>query len=387
MANDFYQATGSPSTRSSGSSSTMRAEFAAIEDAFDKLPSLFGKSGYGVFVNSAGNGLETKSQEQMRSAQDLSLGLRNKIINGRFDLWDYATSQTSSGYGSTTRWQHQHAGSTKTTSRQAFTPGQTDVPSNPVYYCQTAVSSVAGVSNYVAQLHYIEGVRTLAGKEAMLSFYAKADASRSIAIEFRQSFGTGGAPSSYVTSIESQLIALTDTWKKFEIPVSIPSISGKTIGTNTDDSLQMIFWFDAGSTFSARTAGLGQQSGTFDISDVQLEETDVSQPVSTPIEERPLALETILCRRFYQPSLSMRFNGYVIGAAQSVEVMCELPTEMRAAPTLVHDTPNALINCAASNIVVSANSGKQIYASCGVWSAAGAGRFHVNNIHASAELT
>lgn len=59
---------------------------------------------------------------------------RNKIINGDFDIWQRGVSQTSSGYGSADRWRNTHAGSTKTTSRQAFTFGQTDVPGNPTYY-------------------------------------------------------------------------------------------------------------------------------------------------------------------------------------------------------------------------------------------------------------
>ena len=38
MANDFYQHSGHPGTRAPRSSALLRAEFAAIEDGFDKLP-------------------------------------------------------------------------------------------------------------------------------------------------------------------------------------------------------------------------------------------------------------------------------------------------------------------------------------------------------------
>ena len=38
MANDFYQHSGHPGTRAPRSSALLRAEFAAVEDGFDKLP-------------------------------------------------------------------------------------------------------------------------------------------------------------------------------------------------------------------------------------------------------------------------------------------------------------------------------------------------------------
>lgn len=58
MANDFFSASGAPATGSQGSSATMRAEFASIEDGFDKLPALAGNGGKVVAVNSGGTALE-----------------------------------------------------------------------------------------------------------------------------------------------------------------------------------------------------------------------------------------------------------------------------------------------------------------------------------------
>ena len=136
-----------------------------------------------------------------------------------------------------------------------------------------------------------------------VSFDAKADASKNIAIEFVQYFGTGGSPSGAVNAIGAQLVALTTSWQRKSITISIPSISGKTIGSNGDDSLQLVFWFDAGSSFNARTGALGQQSGTFDIANVQIEEGSVA----TPFEQRPLGLELGLCQRYYESS------SYLIG--------------------------------------------------------------------------
>jgi len=238
------------------------------------------------------------------------LVFRNKIINGGFDIWQRGTSQTSSGYGSDDRWFNENLGSTKTASRQTFTLGQTDVPANPKYFSRTVVTSVAGVANYASKKQSIEGVTTFAGQSATLSFWAKADAAKNIAVEFVQAFGTGGSPSATITSIGVTTFALTTTLQRFTVTISIPSISGKTLGTNADDCLVANFWFDAGSNYNARTNSLGQQSGTFDIANVQLEAG--SSP--TPFEQRPIGMELDLCRRYFE-------SGTCVGPASSVLIV------------------------------------------------------------------
>ena len=226
------------------------------------------------------------------------LMFRNKIINGNFDIWQRGTSQATGGYGSDDRWNNDNVGSTKTHSRQTFAPGQTDVPGNPTYFSRTTVvSSVVGAANRVLKSQKIEGVHTFAGQTVTLSFWAKADASKNIAIEFAQNFGTGGSPSTVVT-FGTNTSALTSSWKKFTITLAIPSISGKAIGTNNDDSLQLFFWFDAGSNFNARTNSLGQQSGTFDIAQIQLEQGGQA----TAFEQRPIGTELALCQRYFYKS-------------------------------------------------------------------------------------
>jgi len=219
---------------------------------------------------------------------------RNRIINGNFDIWQRGESQQSSGYGSADRWQNYHSGSTKTASRGAFTVGQTEVPGNPKYYLHHEVSSVTGAGNLVLLIQRIEGVQTLAGQTVTLSFWAKADSNKNIATEFLQNFGSGGSPSAAVTTIGVTTHNLTTSWQKFTATVSIPFISGKTIGSDNNDWIGLYFWFDAGSNYNSRTNSLGQQSGTFDIAQVQLEEGTVA----TPFEHRPISVELSLAQRY-----------------------------------------------------------------------------------------
>jgi hypothetical protein len=222
---------------------------------------------------------------------------RNKIINGDFDFWQRGTTQSVFGYGSADRWLSGPLGSTNVMSRQAFTAGQTDVPGEPTFFCRNVVTSVASASNLVRTEQRIEDVRTLAGKTATLTFYAKADAPRPMSTSLVQSFGTAGSAS--IATIGVNKVTLQTTWQKFSYSFVVPSIAGKTLATDGTHYLGVRFWFDAGSSQDALTNFLGQQSGTFDIAHVSLVEGDATGETE-PFEQRHNAQELALCLRYYQ---------------------------------------------------------------------------------------
>ena len=262
-----------------------------------------------------------------------SLCFRNKIINGNFDIWQRGTS-LGSGTGQrflADRFSNASVVSTYTASRQVFSNGQTDVPNNPDFFHRTVVSSVAGNANYCLFKQTIESVKTLAGKTATLSFYAKADSSKSISIEFQQTFGSGGSPSSNVSEIGVQKLNLTTSWQKFTVTANIPSIAGKTIGTDNNDILYVNFWFEAGSDYNSRTNSLGQQSGTFDIAQVQLEEGSVA----TPFENRPIGTELDLCQRYFElVGTQVSFVLFTDAAVRSLGANISYRTPKRTDPTI-----------------------------------------------------
>ena len=227
-------------------------------------------------------------------------GFRNKIINGNFDIWQRNTTQTTSGYGSDDRWRNENSGSTKVHSQQTFALGQTDVPGNPKYFSRTVVTSVAGATNFVTKAQRIEYVETLAGKTATLSFWAKADSTKNLGYDIYQMFGTGGSPSGNVTASIGN-IALTSNWTRYTITFNVPSVSGKTKGSDGNDSFIVRFWFDAGSSYTGGSLTVGQQSGTFDIAQVQLEEGSEA----TEFEQRPLTTEIQLCQRYFEKSYTL----------------------------------------------------------------------------------
>jgi hypothetical protein len=235
-------------------------------------------------------------------------GLRNRIINGNFDVWQRGTSFTNSEYGAD-RWISGRVGSTHTATRQGFPVGFTDVPNNPTWYIRTVVSSVTGVSNSAYLTQLIEGVRTFAGQQATISFWARADSTKNISVELTQSFGGGSnSPSSPVNAIGVTKVSIGSTWQKVTVTASVPSISGKTIGDTGNDYLGLFIWFDAGSSLDARTNTLGHQSGTFEIAQVQIEPGSAA----TPFERRSIGLELELCYRYFQ--LLTYYGGAYTGA-------------------------------------------------------------------------
>jgi len=231
---------------------------------------------------------------------------KNYIINGNFDIWQRGTSHTVYGYGSDDRWFMIADGSTFTNMRQTFTVGQTAVPGNPKYYSRTVVTTNSASSSRVAKVHRVEGVYSLQGGKVTLSFWAACTIpGNNIAVEMAQTFGTGGSPSSTVY-MTPQKVALSSNWTKYTMTFDVPSITGKTLGSNNNDYLSVLIYFDAGSDSSTRTLSLGNQSGTFDIAQVQLEEGEIA----TEFERRTVGEELALCQRYYEMSVSPNYSGF-----------------------------------------------------------------------------
>lgn len=259
---------------------------------------------------------------------------KNLIINGDFSVWQRGTSQTSSGYGSDDRWVNSNSGSTKVHTRQTFAAGSS-IEGSP-HYSRTVVTSVAGSSNYVQKTQKTESTRLTAGREVTFSFWAKADSAKDITVEHRQFFGTGGSPSSSVNKQAITTFSLTTDWVKYSQTFTFASDSGKTYGTDEGtDSTNVVFWFDAGSTFDDPSNSLGQQSGTFDISNVQLEFGDTATEFECVKPSEQLAN----CQRyFYRNESLVRQPLQCLSTTRAFGGNIQYPVTMRAAPSIVFDT-------------------------------------------------
>jgi hypothetical protein len=248
-----------------------------------------------ISINTPAASTVTRASIQQPVWDIVTKGRKNLIMNGNFSRWDYGTSQTLGGYGSNNRFRNDNVNSTKLHTQEVFALGQTEVDNNPEYYSRTVVTSVAGADSFVSIEHHIESVQKCAGKTVTLTINAKADAAKNVAVEFVQFFGTGGG-SATVTSIGSQLVAITTAWNLYTITVDIPSVAGKTIGNDNNDFLSLRIWMDAGADSNARAASIGQQSGTFDFANIQLE----SGSEATPFEYQTQGEILADCQRYFE---------------------------------------------------------------------------------------
>jgi hypothetical protein len=130
----------------------------------------------------------------------------------------------------------------------------------------------------------IEDVRTLAGQKVTLSFWAKADTSRTLTSKFIQNFGSGGT--STITGT-AQNNSLTTSWQRFSHTVTLGDMSSKTIGAGSFLAVQF-------------GSPLNTANQTIDITNVQLE----LGPIATPFRAESFDETLKKCLRYYQKSFA-----------------------------------------------------------------------------------
>ncbi len=254
-------------------------------------------------------------------------GFRNVIINGNFDVWQRGISfgtLASGDYYADRYFTIFTGGGTRTISRQLFTPGQTDVPGEPRYYLNwnQTVGGSGATANDIRQR--IESVRTLSGQQATISFYAKAATNVTMpALQINQYFGTGGSPSASAAINIANNFAITTSWQRISYTFTVPSISGKTLGTDNNDYSEIIIRMPLNSTFN------------IDIAQIQFERG----PIATPFENRLAGTELALCQRYYQEIGSNGADNGIVylrttTAVNNYQAIIPLTVSMRINPNI-----------------------------------------------------
>jgi hypothetical protein len=263
---------------------------------------------------------------------------KNKIINGDFYInqRSFSSTTTDNAFGFD-RWFLAANNGTTTYSTQTFTTGAAPVAGYEGKTYARIVTTGQTATDAVSMLRTrLEDVRTLAGQTATLSFWAKANTGTpKIATEIQQRFGTGGTPSSEVQTYGGQ-VTLSTSWARYSVTISIPSISGKTIGTDNNSHVGLNLFVSAGTDYNARTGSLGIQSNTFDIWGVQLEAGSVATAFQTATGT--LQGELAACQRYYTRFTTTAGSfGYGMGSTfNTTDGYCvvALPVTMRTTPTL-----------------------------------------------------
>ena len=273
-------------------------------------------------------------------------GLRNKLINGQFDLWQRTTSFPAPGLGpfnglvgfAADRWQWQAntdggvlngAGMT----RELFPAGQPDVPNNPTYFMRWQLTSITGSGGSAASnlVQRIESVRTLSGQTATLSFWMRGTDNGTIATSFLQFAGGFGSPPA--NAIEPTNFTVTaNTWTFHKLTFDVPSIAGFVIGSVGNDGLYVRFHnhIDAPIATNQNFPSPISYTGFLDIANVQLEIGEIDDPT---FETRDLGFELQLCQRYYELSHREESNFATPGPITN-EMWINYKVEKRAAPSI-----------------------------------------------------
>lgn len=249
------------------------------------------------------------------------------IINGDFGIWQRGTSFTTFAFGAD-RWMNLFVGGSVTQSRQAFAVGDALGSNNPTFFLRQTVSGQTLAGDLAAVQQRIESVRSHAGQTiTVLGWARRSSGTGNIGISMQQTFGTGGTPSASVTAISPATVTLTGSWAPFAVVVNVPSITGKTLGTNGDDRLDLNIYTSTGATFSGSANGLPLQTIGVDLWGIHTRVGTWTSAATADYRQRDPGTELALCQRYFTVmSATAGINGsYINGYSFPVTMRTAAP--------------------------------------------------------------
>lgn len=265
-----------------------------------------------------GLGAGSSNGESVRYEQLADKPGENYIINSDMLFAQRGTSgvKTAAGY-QLDRWQLSADGTFNiTVSQQALGAGDIEGYRFNQYH-RYVVNSASG-QTYCGIGQGIENVKTLSGKAVTVSFWAKGSSAITVTPQVKQVFGGGGSTS--VTNGGSA-ITVSTSWVRYSQTITLDSISGKTIGT--DSHLALLLFGPTNTAY------------TLDITGVKLEVGSVATDYEIP----DILTSALQCRRFYETAVTslqynyeagtVRLGGYVFFKANKLKtptMTCDLGT-------------------------------------------------------------
>ena len=274
---------------------------------------------------------------------------KNLLINGGQNIWQRSTSTSVSTdtYSTVDRWR------TRVGSMGVFTVSRsTDVPSGQGFSystkwdCTTADASPAA-NDYIIFEQRIEGQNlqhllkgSSSSKKLTLSFWIKSNKTGTYIIEVQDIDNSRFISKSYTISSAS-------TWQKVEL-----TFDGDTAGVldnDNDQSLNVLFWLGAGSTYTSGTLQTSWDSNTdanravgvvnlADSTSNELYITGCQLEVgenASGFEFEPYEKVLHKCQRYYDANTG-QLLGAIAGTSTALQFgSARYTREMRATPTVV----------------------------------------------------
>ena len=258
------------------------------------------------------------------SALDGNTQFKNFIINGDMEIWQRATAATSvsdGSYSACDRWHFPFYGTDGAMTTERETLSDADQATTGMYYCNLLTCTTADTSvaaNSIVQMRQTMEAQfcqpfkygTSAAKTLTLSFYAKANASKTYGVSIWKRDSTA--------YYWFQDIAVTTSWKKFEIVISptagstsLITASGGDIVNDNGEGIEVSFVLASGSNYQA-TADTWTSNGDFNTSSLDnfLSSTDNTFRVTgvqleigaaaTDFEHLPHDVQLQRCQRYFQ---------------------------------------------------------------------------------------
>ena len=261
------------------------------------------------------------------------LGSRNVIMNGNFEVNQRNVSSYTglTGFNSgPDRWTWAKNDAVNYDAAYGtFSNTFTDIP-EARGFMEFTLNSAGSGTDFVTIQQRIEDVRVCAGEEVTLTFWARSNTGSSFTlteaasishgpIAVQQIFGSGG--SGAVLHVVASSITLNTAWTKYSYTFTMPSVSGKTLGTSHHTRLYLCTMMDS-------DAGKGVQ-----IAQVQME-----RGKATPFEHESIGTTLQKCQRYYFRLQEGGFAYVTMGLSrtnhQALGFMIDFPVTMRAKPTV-----------------------------------------------------
>ncbi|KDR26002.1 hypothetical protein [Caballeronia zhejiangensis] len=307
--------------------------------------------------------------------ENLPLSNRNFFIDGAFDSWYGAASAlpialtTTAQYVSTMWVGYSGAGGAGNVNYWA---GMNTAASNWLQYLDggatycmiwnqtTASTGTLAARNLPYFAQRLQQVAKLASKTVTVSFKLQCSAGSDCVIPgllAHQNFGTGGSPSAAVIldKAVNWRVKLGDIPRRFSVRLDVPSVAGKTIGTNGNDLLQIGLWLPAGWT------------GTLNVMEAQIE---ISSPncsddlngnggAPTAFEFRGRNEEALRILPYYrQVQSTVMQHSSIAGANLGCQYVLSPPMRWTPAVSLARTYTS---NCAATSSHSTSAAGTFVY--------------------------
>ena len=221
----------------------------------------------------------------------------------------------------------------------------------PKFVSQIQTTGQSGVAAFGFKDQRIEDVRTYAGQTVTFFGWAFRATPGNVAISLVQNFGTGGAPSAPVTVNATALIAVGAGITAWKYTVVVPSIVGKTIGTNENSYLEVRYWQSAGSNFNIETLSLGVANTTVTWANLHSRVGDLPLSAINSYQPPDPTVEFQRCQRYLQFVTVGSVGNMYFGSGNALahNFASNLFVKMYRMPDATTGSPFTFTNCSTPN--------------------------------------